>query len=107
MGFRKIIAIIDIEKLDAVEAELKKLDVPGLSVSFVKGYGEYKNFFNREWLTSSAKLDVFVLEETVDSVVEAIKGAARTGMKNDGVVAVLPVEQFHEISNGGSTPARE
>lgn len=98
MSFRKIIAIIDIERLDAVEAELKKIDIPGLSVSFVKGYGEYKNFFNKDWLTSNAKLDIFIHEQQVDAVVGAIRKSARTGLEYDGVIAVLPVEQFFEIS---------
>lgn len=107
MGYRKIIAIIDIERLDAVEAELKKLNIPGLSVSFVKGYGEYKNFFDKEWLKSNAKIDVFVHEHAVEEVVEAVKRGARTGLESGGIVAVLPVEQFHEISNGAATPSTE
>lgn len=99
MSFRKIIAIIDMERLDAVETELKKIDIPGLSVSFVKGYGEYKNFFNKDWLTSNAKLDIFVHERQVDAVVQAIGKSARTGLENDGIIAVLPVEQLVEISD--------
>lgn len=107
MGYRKITAIIDVERLEAVEAELKQLNIPGLSVSFVKGYGEYKNFFDKDWLKSNAKIDVFVHKRAVGKVIDAVKRGARSGVANAGIVAVLPVEEFHEISNGAPRPSTE
>ncbi|MCG2634838.1 MAG: P-II family nitrogen regulator [Gammaproteobacteria bacterium] len=40
MEFQKVTAIIQQDKLEAVEAGLKHLGVPGISVTKVKGYGD-------------------------------------------------------------------
>lgn len=42
--FRKITAIIQLDKLESVEKSLQAISVPGISVAKVKGYGEYTNF---------------------------------------------------------------
>ena len=56
MKFRKVTAIIRPERLEAVEECLKKLVVPGLSVTKVKGFGEQANFLNRTGYASMFEL---------------------------------------------------
>ena len=53
MNYRKITAIINPGKLEAVEEKFKKLRVPGISISKVKGYGEAPNFFKVTGLLSN------------------------------------------------------
>ena len=45
MELKKITAIIRSDQLEDVENRLKSLDVPGITVDHVKGYGEYANLF--------------------------------------------------------------
>jgi len=104
--YRKVTAFVDIERLEVVEAALKKIDVPGVSVSFVKGYGDYKNFFTRDWLESSAKVEVFVEAGSAEAVVRAILGTAQEGLEPSGVVAVSPVEHLYEIQHGREIDSR-
>ena len=54
MNFRKIVAIIRTDSLENVEAALKAKHVPGVSVTKVKGYGEYANFFTRSFYRRGA-----------------------------------------------------
>lgn len=48
MDFRKVNAIIRSDALEKVEQRLHELGVPGISVTRVKGYGEYKNFYTND-----------------------------------------------------------
>jgi len=46
MGFKRVTAIISTQALERVETRLRELAVPGMTVSEVKGYGTYKNFYH-------------------------------------------------------------
>ena len=98
MEFRKINAIIRSTVLEKVEARLhQEIGVKGITVSRVKGYGEYANFFTRDWLTTNARIEIFAAKNDVDSIVAAIMESAHTGFAGDGFAAVLPVESIFLI----------
>ncbi len=97
MDFRKITAIIQKDTLEKVEDQLRELGVPGVSVTHVKGYGQYANFFSNDWLVSHVRLEVFIERERAEEVATAIMNAAHTGMDGDGIVAILPVESIYQI----------
>ena len=97
MDFRKITAIIQKAALEKVEARLRELGVPGVSVTQVKGYGHYANFFSKDWLVSHVRVEVFIGQARAEEITLAIMNAAHTGMDGDGIVAVLPVESVYHI----------
>ena len=97
MGFRKITAIIRSTALEKVERRLQQIGIKGITVSRIKGYGEYANFFTRDWLTTDARIEIFAAKDDVDSIVTAVSEAAHTGFAGDGFVAVLPVESIFLI----------
>ena len=97
MKFRKVTAIIRPERLEAVEECLRKLVVPGISVTKVKGFGERANFFKSDWLCQHVRIEVFIGVRQADAVATAIMDAAHTGVEGDGIVAVLPVESIYHI----------
>lgn len=55
MEFSKITAIVRTTKLEEVEKRLQEIGVSGLSVSRVKGYGEYANFYSRDWMVTGSR----------------------------------------------------
>lgn len=97
MELRNIVAIIQNQVLDKVEGRLVDMAVKGISVSRVKGYGEYANFLNPDWLVTHARIEIFTQESRVDEIVAAILEIAHTGTPGDGIVAVLPVEKLYRI----------
>lgn len=97
MEYRKITAIISTLALERVERRLEEIGVKGLSVSKVKGFGDYKNFYSRDWTTEHARIEVFTDRERAEGIASAIMEAAHTGMEGDGIVVVLPVEHVYRI----------
>lgn len=97
MRFRKVTAIIRPERLEAVEESLKKLNVPGVSITRVKGFGEYANFFVSDWLCRNVRVELFVGVRQAEEVAKAIMDAAHTGIEGDGIVTILPVESVYHI----------
>ena len=94
---RKVTAIVRSDLLERVEGRLQQLGIPGVTVTRVKGYGEYENFFARDWMTEHARIEIFLSQERADEVARAIMDAAHTGIAGDGIVVVLPVESIYRI----------
>lgn len=97
MHIRKVTAIVRCTLLEQVERRLQEIGLPGMTVTHVKGFGEYANFFRRDWTVTHARIEVFVDRDDSDRIVEAILDAAHTGAPGDGMIAVLPVERMYRI----------
>ena len=95
--YRKVTALVRPGVLEKVEAALQAIRVRGVSVSAVKGYGEYANFFERDWMDPQSRIEIFARVEEVPLIVKTILSAASTGGAGDGIVSVLPVEQVWRI----------
>lgn len=104
---KKIEAIIRPEKLDAVKSALSAIGIVGLNVEEVRGRGRGSGM-KMQWRTGTYVVDllprlqvnIVLSDENVQSAVEAIITAAKTGEKGDGMIFVLPVEEIYRISSG-------
>ncbi len=97
MNYRKITAIIQRDVLEKVEKRLQDLGVSGISVTKVKGYGEYVDFYSSDWMVTHARVEVFTTEINAETIAQAIMETAHVGLEGDGIVAVLPVEKLYRI----------
>ena len=97
MDIKLIVAMIRRDRLENVEKSLQDIGVERINVSKVKGYGEYHDFFARNWMVEEVRIEVFTRKDEVESITTAIMEAAHTGLPGDGVVAVIPVEKFFLI----------
>ena len=95
-----VVAIVRTQSLDEVERRLKDLRVPGVSVSRVTGFGEYKNFFEPDWLSGHARVEIFVHAARADEIAGAILEAAHTGTPGDGLIAIVPVDTVYRVRTG-------
>ena len=100
MELRKVTAILRSSMLKQVEERLKGMDVKGLSVSNVKGYGEYANFFTHDWMITHSRIEIFTEKSNAERIALAIMETAHTGKAGDGFIAVLPVEKIFRIRSG-------
>ncbi|HEU0199500.1 MAG TPA: P-II family nitrogen regulator [Burkholderiaceae bacterium] len=103
MEFKRIIAIIPNEALKPVEESLNRLRVGGMTVSRVKGYGEYKNLFRDDEFSEHTKVEIFIEAPRVDAIINALLDIERDGSPGAGIVAVIPVEKFLHLRTGTET----
>ena len=104
---KKIEAIIKPFKLDEVKEALHEIGVSGITVTEAKGFGRQKGhtelYRGAEYVVDflpKVKIELVIADEQVDTAVEAIIAAARTGKIGDGKIFVLPVEQAIRIRTG-------
>ncbi len=100
-------AIIKPFKLDDVREALNPIGVQGLTVTEVKGFGRQKGhtelYRGAEYvvdLLPKIKLEVLVRDDQVDTVVNTIMEAAKTGRIGDGKIFVLDVKDAIRIRTG-------
>ena len=101
---KKIEAIIKPFKLDDVREALSDIGVAGMTATEVKGFGRQKGhtelYRGAEYVVDflpKVKIELVVPDGQVDSCVEAISEAARTGKIGDGKIFVSPVEHALRI----------
>ncbi len=106
-----ITAVIKPFKLDDVRDALHEIDIHGMTVTEVKGYGRQKGhtemYRGAEYVVDflpKLKLEIAVKEEIVESAVEAIINAAQTGKIGDGKIFVTNIEETIRIRTGETGP---
>ncbi|MFC7156446.1 ammonium transporter [Halomarina halobia] len=106
-GIKLVMAYIRPDKLADVKRALAEAGAPSLSVTNVSGRGSQpartSQWRGEEYvvdLHQKVKVECVVAEIPAETVVEAIRDAARTGEPGDGKVFVLPVEDAYQIRTG-------
>ena len=104
-----VVAIIKPSRLEDVRQALSALEVHGITVTEVKGYGRQKGHSEIYRGTEYAvhflpklKLEIALDDALVDSVVVAIKEGAQTGRIGDGKIFVSDLEAVIRIRTGES-----
>jgi len=104
---KKIEAIIKPFKLEDVKTALNELEIQGMTVTEVKGYGRQKGhvelYRGAEYdvtFVPKIKIEVVLPEDLIDKAVDRIVEAAKTGKIGDGKIFVLPVEKTVRIRTG-------
>ena len=104
---KKIEVIIKPFKLDDVKEALNGIGIKGMTISEVKGYGRQKGhteiYRGAEYVVDflpKIKMEIIVDADQVDTVIETVVTAARTGKIGDGKIFVLPIERVVRVRTG-------
>ena len=104
---KKVEAIIRPFKLEDVKVALVNAGIIGMTVSEVRGFGRQKGQVERyrgseftvEFL-QKLKVEVVVDNDKVNSVIEAIREAAKTGEIGDGKIFISSIDSVVRIRTG-------
>jgi nitrogen regulatory protein P-II 1 len=103
---QKIEAIIQPSRLDAVKDALVEAGISGITIFEARGHGRQKGhtefYRGREYavdLLPKIKLELVVPDDRLDSTVQAIITAARTGRIGDGKIFISRIDEAIRIRN--------
>jgi nitrogen regulatory protein P-II 1 len=104
---KRIQAIIKPFKIDHAKQALADLDVVGMTVSEVKGFGRQMGhselYRGAEYVVDflpKVQIEVIVPDDLAEKVTMALAEAARTGSIGDGKIFVSPLEDAARIRTG-------
>jgi nitrogen regulatory protein PII len=105
---KKIEAYIKSHRVDEVVDDLRAIEgLTGLSLYTIRGFGRQRNAGKSVHLDETTvsgeahvKLEVFCTDVLTETVIAAIQKGAHTGLRADGKIYVMPVEDAVRISTG-------
>lgn len=104
---KMVAAIIKHSKLDEVQKALSGIDVHGITMTEVKGFGRQKGYtevyrgvqYEVRFLPK-VKIELAVEDERVEQVLDVIQSAARTGEIGDGKIFITELAEAIRIRTG-------
>jgi nitrogen regulatory protein P-II 1 len=107
MIMKKMEAVIQPSKLDAVKEALHEIGIQGMTVSEVRGHGRQKGhseiYRGHEYtvdLLPKLKVEIVLPDTLVEQAVDAIVKAARSGKIGDGKIFLSDVSEAIRIRDG-------
>ena len=104
---KKIEAIIKPFKLDEVKEALHDVGIQGITVIEAKGFGRQKGhtelYRGAEYVVDflpKVKIEVVIEESMLETVVEAVQNAAKTGRIGDGKIFISSIDEAIRIRTG-------
>ncbi len=104
---KKIEAIIKPFKLDDVKDALQQINIQGMTITEVKGFGRQKGhteiYRGAEYVIDfipKVKLELILDDAQVPQVLKTIQESVRTGKIGDGKIFVLPIDEVIRIRTG-------
>ena len=104
---KKIEAIIKPFKLDEVKDKLNDLEIQGITVTEVKGFGRQKGhtelYRGAEYVVDflpKIKMEIVIPDTQVEDVINAIVKSAQTGRIGDGKIFITNIEEAVRIRTG-------
>ncbi len=107
---KKVEAIIKPNKIDKVKSALSEINIKGITVSEVRGFGRQKGkkemFRGAEYVVDflpKIKLEVVVKDSDLERVVDVILKNTKSGAEGeigDGKIFIYPVDQVIRIRTG-------
>jgi nitrogen regulatory protein P-II 1 len=101
---KKILAVIKPFKVDDVKDALNSININGMTISEVKGFGRQKGhkeiYRGAEYqadFVPKVEIKIAVKDDQVDEVVQTIINAAKTGKIGDGKIFIMPIEDVIRI----------
>ena len=104
---KKLEVIIRPEKLEEVRRAIEAVGYPGITMTEAEGHGKQKGL-TQQWrgetyrvhFLPKVKLEIVVADSDLETMVQAIAKAARTGQVGDGKIFVSDVRDVIRIRTG-------
>lgn len=104
---KKMEAVIQPSRLDAVKEALHEIGIQGMTVSEVRGHGRQKGhseiYRGHEYtvdLLPKIKVEIVLPDTLVEQAVDAIVKAARSGKIGDGKIFLSDISEAIRIRDG-------
>ena len=104
---KMVTCIVRPEKLEPITSALDKLNIVGMTVTDVRGFGRQKgqveHYRGGEYtirFINKVRLELVVQDEDVKKVMDAVSKVARTEKVGDGKIFVTPVDNALRIRTG-------
>ena len=91
MQYSKVVAIMNIVSYESIIADLKKINVPGISITPIKGCGGHRSHSGECELYENTKLEIYTTSSHAEEIAVYLSELLKERTENGGIVAIEPV----------------
>lgn len=102
MKNRKVVAIMNVTDYNLLNVPIQQMDVPGVTVTMVKGFGDYVNNFNPYGFSDNMKVEIYTTAEQAEVIGAELAALGDQLTEGGGVVAIEPVQQQMNVRKLGN-----
>jgi len=95
-----ILAMIQPEHLNKLLDDLDEHELPGLTVTEARGFGQHDRDFTDVELPEKLRLEIICSDDEVEKIVQSIYKSSHTGQRGDGKIFIMPVLDALRIKTG-------
>ena len=97
MLYSKVVLIMNITDYELISDVINKLNVPGITISKVQGFGDYLNEYSPQGLRDSLKVEIYTTSEQADAIAITLSKLAKKMTEGGGLVAIEPVSKLFNV----------
>lgn len=106
MGFNYIVAVVQPAVVATLEAKPSSLGVDGITLTKVRGFGEFKCFRALDWLSEHLKAGVYVEASMRNALLDTLREIADADGPGARVLAAMPVDRFLQLRTDADARSR-
>ena len=97
MSYNKVVAILNVTDYALIREQLMSLNIPGISLSKIQGFGDYINEFTEDGFSDSMKIEIYTHAEQAEEIAEVLSVLANELTEGGGMVAIEPVANLFNV----------
>jgi len=94
MLYSKVVAIMNIVSYESIIDELKTINIPGISITNIKGCGGHHSHSGECELYENTKLEIYAPIDKAQEIATFLSQLLKERTENGGIVAIEPVTQL-------------
>ncbi len=99
MSFVRVTLLVPLDKEQALEEALKQIELAGMVVVKVRGYGDHPNFYSTNWTTESAMFELFLARDLMEQLKQRVRSVCSVDGDNEGIMIVSDVSDICAIKD--------
>lgn len=97
MKYSKVVGIFNMTDYGLISDDLASLDIPGVSVSKVEGFGDYINEFAKFGFSENIKIEIYTTTKQAQEIAAMLALKANEMTEGGGVVAIEPIDTLLNV----------
>lgn len=97
MKYSKVTVIFNITDYALIRDDLTALNIPGVSVSKVEGFGDYINEYDDNGFSENLKIEIYTTTEQAEEIADMLAQKANEMTEGGGVIAIQSVDTLMNV----------
>lgn len=97
MNYSKVVAILNITDYGLISNELTAMNIPGVTISKVQGFGDYVNEYAPFGFSDNMKIEIYTNSKQAEEIAQLLSELASELTEGGGLIAIEPLSNLLNV----------